>query len=311
MTNKFEPNGIKWILSEALSIVISRFKYFAVIIGTVQIPAIILTLYFSGLTAQENKYDLILQIISYSIALFAMTLSSALVIAAVGQHYAYNKVTLSFCFNRTWWRILSITIWAILLTAPLFVITYFSENIVNNQENNNSIIAVITISLILIPFLIYTTFFIQTVMIEGFNFINGIKRSASLIHGFGNWHLIIYGHKIRLPLILKVLLVGILIGLVAIGLSIIVNLPFAILELSELNNKIVAGTNSSILFYLIVFLKNFVDTIIILPILITSGTLLYFDIRSEKENYTINKLLEDIRITSPHSQMDIVSTLNN
>jgi len=295
MTNKFEPNGIKWILSEALSIVISRFKYFAVIIGTVQIPAIILTLYFSGLTAQENEYDLILQIISYSIALFAMTLSSALVIAAVGQHYAYNKVTLSFCFNRTWWRILSITIWAILLTAPLFVITYFSENIVNNQENNNSIIAVITISLILIPFLIYTTFFIQTVMIEGFNFISGIKRSAYLIHGK----------------VLKVLLVGILMGLVALGLSIIVNLPFAILELSELNNKIVAGTNSSILFYLIVFLKNFVDTIIILPILITSGTLLYFDIRSEKENYTLNKLLEDIRITSPHSQMDIVSTLNN
>lgn len=295
MTNKFEPNGIKWILSEALSIVISRFKYFAVIIGTVQIPAIILTLYFSGLTAQENEYDLILQIISYSIALFAMTLSSALVIAAVGQHYAYNKVTLSFCFNRTWWRILSITIWAILLTAPLFVITYFSENIVNNQENNNSIIAVITISLILIPFLIYTTFFIQTVMIEGFNFISGIKRSAYLIHGK----------------VLKVLLVGILMGLVAVGLSIIVNLPFAILELSELNNKIVAGTNSSILFYLIVFLKNFVDTIIILPILITSGTLLYFDIRSEKENYTLNKLLEDIRITSPHSQMDIVSTLNN
>ena len=283
MTNKFEPNGIKWILSEALSIVISRFKYFAVIIGTVQIPAIILTLYFSGLTAQENEYDLILQIISYSIALFAMTLSSALVIAAVGQHYAYNKVTLSFCFNRTWWRILSITIWAILLTAPLFVITYFSENIVNNQENNNSIIAVITISLILIPFLIYTTFFIQTVMIEGFNFISGIKRSAYLIHGK----------------VLKVLLVGILMGLVAVGLSIIVNLPFAILELSELNNKIVAGTNSSILFYLIVFLKNFVDTIIILPILITSGTLLYFDIRSEKENYTLNKLLEDIRITSP------------
>ena len=122
-------------------------------------------------------------------------------------------------------------------------------------------------------------------MIEGFNFISGIKRSAYLIHGK----------------VLKVLLVGILMGLVAVGLSIIVNLPFAILELSELNNKIVAGTNSSILFYLIVFLKNFVDTIIILPILITSGTLLYFDIRSEKENYTLNKLLKDIRITSPHS----------
>jgi hypothetical protein len=296
MTNKFEPNGIKWILSEALSISINRFKYFAVLTGTVQIPAIILALYCSGLTPQESTYNLILQIISYSITFFAMTLSSALLIAAVGQHYAYNKVTLSFCFTRTWWRILSITTWAMLLTAPLFLITYFSQSIVDNQETSNSLIVIIGITaIILIPFLIYTSFFIQTVIIEGFKSISGIKRSAYLVHGK----------------ILKVLLVGILIGLVGLGLSVIVNIPFAILEISESNKGIFAGNNSSIFFYLILFFKNFIETIIILPMLITAGTLLYFDIRSEKENYTINKLLEDMRITSPNHKMDIISTLNN
>ena len=93
LVNVFEPNGIKWILNEAFSISIARFKLFVTLVAIIQIPAIILSLYFSGLTEQENRYDLILQIISYLTAFFAMTVSSSLIISAIGQHYAYNKVT--------------------------------------------------------------------------------------------------------------------------------------------------------------------------------------------------------------------------
>ena len=164
LTNKFEPNGIKWILNEALSISITRFKFFVALIAIIQVPAIILSLYFSGLTAQENRYDLILQISSYLIAFFAMTLSSSLIISAVGEHYAYNKVTLEFCFKRTWWRIISLSSWAMLLTAPLFAITYLANNVVSNQENTKSILGIIVAMLIFIPFLIYTSFYIQTVI---------------------------------------------------------------------------------------------------------------------------------------------------
>ena len=126
LVNAFEPNGIKWILNEAFSISIARFKLFVTLVAIVQVPAILLSLYFSGLTEQENRYDLILQIISYLTAFFAMTVSSSLIISAIGQHYAYNKVTLSFCFKRTWWRIISISLWAVLLTIPLFAITYLA-----------------------------------------------------------------------------------------------------------------------------------------------------------------------------------------
>ena len=134
-----------------------------------------------------------------------------------------------------------------------------------------------------IPFLIYTSFYTQTVIIEGFNLLNGIKRSANLIH----------------QKILKVFAAIILIGLLAIGLSVIVNIPFALLELSEFENNVNIGNpNSSILFYSILFLRNFVDSVIVFPILITAGTLLYFDIRSDKENYDINKLFNDIHISS-------------
>ena len=134
-----------------------------------------------------------------------------------------------------------------------------------------------------IPFLIYTSFYTQTVIIEGFNLLNGIKRSANLIH----------------QKILKVFAAIILIGLLAIGLSVIVNIPFALLELSEFENNVNDGNaNSSILFYSILFLRNFVDSVIVFPILITAGTLLYFDIRSDKENYDINKLFDDIHISS-------------
>ena len=134
-----------------------------------------------------------------------------------------------------------------------------------------------------IPFLIYTSFYTQTVIIEGFNLLNGIKRSANLIH----------------QKILKDFAAIILIGLLAIGLSVIVNIPFALLELSEFENNVNIGNpNSSILFYSILFLRNFVDSVIVFPILITAGTLLYFDIRSDKENYDINKLFDDIHISS-------------
>jgi|TARA_B100001750_G_scaffold233094_1_gene232908 hypothetical protein len=281
--NVFEPNGIKWILNEAFSISIARFKLFVTLVAIIQVPAIILSLYFSGLTEQENRYDLILQIISYLTAFFAMTVSSSLIISAIGQHYAYNKVTLSFCFKRTWWRIISISLWAVLLTIPLFAITYLANNAFNNQENTLYMLSIIIVMVTFIPFLIYTSFYTQTVIIEGFNLLNGIKRSANLIH----------------QKILKVFAAIILIGLLAIGLSVIVNIPFALLELSEFENNVNIGNpNSSILFYSILFLRNFVDSVIVFPILITAGTLLYFDIRSDKENYDINKLFDDIHISS-------------
>ena len=296
MTNKFEPNGIKWILHEAMSISITRFKFFVALVAIIQVPAIMLSLYFSGLTAQGNRYDLILQIFSYLIAFFAMTLSSSLIISAIGQHYAYNKVTLGFCFKRTWWRIISISSWSMLLTIPLFAITFLANNVTSNPKDTNSMISIIVAMLIFIPFLIYTSFYIQTVIIEGFNLINGIKRSAYLIH----------------RKVLKVFIAIILIGLVAIGLSVIVNIPFALLEISELDNSTVIGnTNPSILFYLIVFLRNFVDSIIVFPILITAGTLLYFDIRSDKEHYDINKLVNDINIAAETSQIQKEHTINN
>ena len=281
--NVFEPNGIKWILNEAFSISIARFKLFVTLVAIIQVPAIILSLYFSGLTEQENRYDLILQIISYLTAFFAMTVSSSLIISAIGQHYAYNKVTLSFCFKRTWWRIISISLWAVLLTIPLFAITYLANNAFNNQENTLYMLSIIIVMVTFIPFLIYTSFYTQTVIIEGFNLLSGIKRSANLIH----------------QKILKVFAAIILIGLLAIGLSVIVNIPFALIELSEFENNVNIGNpNSSILFYSILFLRNFVDSVIVFPILITAGTLLYFDIRSDKENYDINKLFNDIHISS-------------
>ena len=283
LVNVFEPNGIKWILNEAFSISIARFKLFVTLVAIIQVPAIILSLYFSGLTEQENRYDLILQIISYLTAFFAMTVSSSLIISAIGQHYAYNKVTLSFCFKRTWWRIISISLWAVLLTIPLFAITYLANNAFNNQENTLYMLSIIIVMVTFIPFLIYTSFYTQTVIIEGFNLLNGIKRSANLIH----------------QKILKVFVAIILIGLLAIGLSVIVNIPFALLELSEFENNVNIGNpNSSILFYSILFLRNFVDSVIVFPILITAGTLLYFDVRSDKENYDINKLFNDIHISS-------------
>ena len=296
LVNVFEPNGIKWILNEAFSISIARFKLFVTLVAIIQIPAIILSLYFSGLTEQENRYDLILQIISYLTAFFAMTVSSSLIISAIGQHYAYNKVTLSFCFKRTWWRIISISLWAVLLTIPLFAITYLANNAFNNQENTLYVLSIIIVMVTFIPFLIYTSFYTQTVIIEGFNLLNGIKRSANLIH----------------QKILKVFAAIILIGLLAIGLSVIVNIPFALLELSEFENNVNIGNpNSSILFYSILFLRNFVDSVIVFPILITAGTLLYFDIRSDKENYDINKLFDDIHISSQSLKLQKEYTINN
>ena len=296
LVNAFEPNGIKWILNEAFSISIARFKLFVTLVAIVQVPAILLSLYFSGLTEQENRYDLILQIISYLTAFFAMTVSSSLIISAIGQHYAYNKVTLGFCFKRTWWRIISISLWAALLTAPLFAITYLANNAFNTQENTLFMLSIIIVMLTFIPFLIYTSFYTQTVIIEGFNLLNGIKRSANLIH----------------QKILKVFVAIILIGLLAIGLSVIVNIPFALLELSEFENNVnVGNANSSILFYSILFLRNFVDSVIVFPILITAGTLLYFDIRSDKENYDINKLYDDINISSQNLKLQQEYTINN
>ena len=296
LVNVFEPNGIKWILNEAFSISIARFKLIVTLVAIVQVPAIIISLYFCGLTEQENRYDLILQIISYLTAFFAMTVSSSLIISAIGQHYAYNKVTLSFCFKRTWWRIISISLWALLLTIPLFAITYLANNAFNNQENTLYMLSIIIVMVTFIPFLIYTSFYTQTVIIEGFNLLNGIKRSANLIH----------------QKILKVFAAIILIGLLAIGLSIIVNIPFGLLELSEFENSVnIGNANSSILFYSILFLRNFVDSVIVFPILITAGTLLYFDIRSDKENYDINKLYDDINISSQNLKLQQEYTINN
>ena len=178
------------LLSETFAIYGRHFLHLIGLVAMVQVPVSLITM---TVTLIQGG-GLAVFVASVLLNFFGMALVYAMVAFAVGQHYVIGKIDIRRCYERVWWRIVSLILLCLAL-APVFLL--FSALLI--------ILVIPAIALVAIP--------IQSVIIEGHTFSAALQRSFTLARG--NWG--------------RVLGIALVYGFVGLGLAILLYLPFLII----------------------------------------------------------------------------------
>ena len=112
---------------------------------------------------------------------------------------------------------------------------------------------------------LYLSFVVQVAMVEGVTINLALRRSFELVRG--SWW--------------RVFGITVVLFLVVLGVRIVVNIPFAILF------EGLSIEQSSVLNQILAILVATISSIIALPVLFIFSTLLYYDLRVRKEEYSL------------------------
>ena len=196
----------------------------------------------------------------------------------VGQHYVSGGITIRDCYTRAWWKIVSLLMMTIVI-ASAFAAVFTLFGVLLALVISNETILVVLAALALLMLLAAGTFSIiaiNAVVVEGYKAVGALKRSLSLIRG--SWS--------DVPGFTAVL------ALVALGLSILVILPFAIAP------AVLGVDTTSVISDAIRSVGGLAVQIAVLPVLCIGGTLLYYDIRVKKEKYDLAALSREMSTAS-------------
>ena len=188
------------------------------------------------------------------VGFIGITILYAAIAVAVGQHYVSGRVEVGLCFSRVRWRAVSLTLLALVLAPPFLVLA-------------------VALLILAAPALALAALPIQSVVIEGNRVSAALERTAGLVRG-SVW---------------RVMGVAVAFGLVAVGLSILLYLPFFLLSLLAAPDGVTAVG------HVVQALGSVAVAVIVPPVLAISGALLYYDLRVRKENYDLTTLSREMR----------------
>ena len=180
--------------------------------------------------------------------LFLM-LAAGPMVHATAQVALAREVRLEVCFTRAWERV------ANLLVATVIVMLLIVAS------------AILSLAIVGIPVLVYLIvvlyFYVQPIMLEGYQGVEALGRSRELVRG--SWW--------------RVFGIGLLLLLVIVAVTALISIPgFALAGLSE---------NVGQFYFSAV-------AVVTMPIMPIGGTLMYFDLRVRKEGYTLAQLQADV-----------------
>lgn len=262
------PRSLGALLNETFVIYGTHLWRFLALVAVVQIPLGLLLLVVVGVFDRSA--------LQFAINLIVSSLGTAIVYGAastaVGQHYVTGGVNIADCYARASWRLLSLVWLAALLAGG--VLAFLSPLLFGG----GSLLGVVLLIPMFVALALMIWWFtsIPAVVTEGNRALQALQRTWSLMSG-SIW---------RVVGIFFVLL------LVALGLSIVINIPFAVLlgvtgvGLASTTGEAVQGIGSI-----------FVETIV-LPVLFIAGTLLYYDLRVRKEQYNVSALSQEMGIAA-------------
>ena len=182
------------------------------------------------------------------------------IIVAVGMQYATGGIDVVRCYSRAWWRVLTLVILGLVLFGlTILMIAGFALLIVPG--------------IVILVLTIYWSVDVPSAVIEGRKPIAALKRSFGLVRD--NWW--------------RTFATWVLVILVVIGLSILLTLLLtAPLSLAAPAGDTLLSTARTLL--------NIITGAIITPIMGITAALIYLDLRSEKEDYDIAALSEQMGI---------------
>ena len=246
------------LLNETFIVYGRHFWRLVGIVAVVQIPVSLVSLF---LNQDATGYA-----VSVLLSLLAFVFVSGPVITAVGQHYASDRVDVRSCYSRVWARVLSLTMLALLFAAFSIVAVVLTLVTVG--------IAFFVVAPAFVAAIVYSAVAPQAVMMEKKRAVDAVRRSIQLVSG--TWW--------------RVCGILLVIGLISLGLGIIVNLPIALVTL-------VAEVETATFFSNILQTTGVIVVALgVSPIVIIAGTLLYYDLRVRKEQYTVRMLSREMGV---------------
>ena len=252
-------------MNETLAIYGRRFWRLTALVAIVQVPVTLVLLPLGGGVAGY--------VLGLALSALASTIVYAMVACAVGQHYVFGDVQMRRCYAPLWGRIVSLVVLTALLAlvmAPLF-----GPILVASDDVVIGLLGVVFVPVLLVLFTCWTVS-VQAVVVERHKALGALRRTFSLMSG--SWW--------------RVIGVTIVIALVAVGLGIVVILPLSLVL------GMVVPLSGSAISDLVVSIAVVAVLVAVSPVVWVGGTLVYYDLRVRKEQFSVDTLSREMGILS-------------
>ncbi len=245
--------GLGDLLNETFAIYAKHLWKFVCLTAVLEVPVGLLALVKVGWWATYAGIGLVS--ILASLAVYGA------VVYAVGQHYLVGRLDVGRCYRRVWWRGLSLAALGLVFGALAGLLLGLAWTI---ERSLLAVLALLVAVVLVVTLAIYWSAAVQAVVIEGRGPARALRRSADLVRG--SWW--------------RVAGVTLVLALAALGLGIILQMPFAILS------RAIAPAQATALSSVVDLLGAILVGVAVPPVLAIGGTLLYYDLRVRKENTT-------------------------
>ena len=260
---KLGERGLGDILNETFAVYGRRFKKLVALTAVVQVPLSIMTLLLALLFSNDPVASGALAVIAVVVGIF----SYGALVCAVGQHYVLDEVSVTGCYIRVLWRAVSIAMLAILV-ALLLMLVLAPLLFTSPDAPSPLVLFSLVFAVILIVYLLYQTFMLPAVIVEGYRFSGAMRRGFRLARGS---ELRVAGHLL-------------VYGLVAFGMFFVIGVPF------QLVSVLVSGEEVNLASQVTEAFGLMVAGVLVAPVTVIAATLLYYDLRVRKEGYDISRL---------------------
>ncbi len=271
-SSELPERSLGGLLDETFTIYFRHFWRLAKLAALVQVPAGIVSILLLELFDGPAVTEAMAFIVAAFVGVFGAVFLFGAGATAVGQHYVTGDIVLGSCYQRAWWKVLSLAVIAIV--AVLFLVVAPMATLVTDKTW-----VVGAAALILIPafiLLIYWSLAVQAVVVEGFSPVDALRRSTILIKG--NWW--------------RIFGITVVLGLIATGLRIVATIPFALAAMA------VSGEPASNAAGSILSLGGVIVGVFVLPVLFIAVTLVYYDVRIRKEQFDLTILSREMGLAT-------------
>lgn len=267
-TSTLLPRNLGTLLNETFSIFGKHLWSFIGLVAITQVPLSLLSMFLLQLFDGGGNGSLVSLAAVFVLGVLGNMLTYAAAVYAVSQQYLTRGIMIRTCYYRAWWKIISLVMIAAALSATMLAVVALPLL----TDGNWSLLFAAVLVVPALALTIYWSMAVQAVIIEGHRAIGALKRSLDLVRG--SWW--------------RIFGITIVLSLVALGLAILVRLPF---ELAIAASGTVEG---SLLNNIWVVLSDIIIRIAVLPVLFIAGTLLYYDVRVRNEKYDFATLSNEL-----------------
>jgi hypothetical protein len=262
-----KPRNLVSLLDETFAVYSRNVRFWIVLVAVVQAPMALV----SYVLAQTWGGA-----VSVALAGLLSAMGVAYVYAAtlygVGQHYVTGGIVFRDCHARAFWRARSLA--ALTLAAGITIIALLSPvSFVDNQV----VAALATLAMIpAVAIAVYWSMAVQAIVVEGNKSVGALRRSFALVRG--NWW--------------RTFGIGLTFLLVAMGLAIVVSIPFAAVS------ALASADTASRVANVILALGQMTVAVVVPPVLFIGWTLFYYDMRVRKEEYDVAALSRELGLVA-------------